>query len=190
MHNTMHIQAYIRLCMSAWMCILVIMHHAHICMSIGYCMSTLCRIHTRMNIYFLKPNSGYDYMHIWVLSGFISGLLGNTGKNGFSTPPPRLMACDLPMLKFTITPCVLYEGWKLYPMGEGWWMFPKWWTGLDHHLVIGPLFWKCFTPWALTPHLYSMQDLLSFPPSQSVLVFDKGAAACCISSLIEQDFNP
>lgn len=33
--------------------------------------------------------------------------LGSTGKNGFSSPPPPLMARDLPMLKLTITPCAL-----------------------------------------------------------------------------------
>jgi hypothetical protein len=29
---------------------------------------------------------------------FFNVYLGNTGKNGFPTPPPHLMACDLPML--------------------------------------------------------------------------------------------
>jgi hypothetical protein len=33
--------------------------------------------------------------------------LDNTGKNGLATPPPPLMACDLPMLKCRLTPCAL-----------------------------------------------------------------------------------
>jgi len=34
-----------------------------ICMSIGYCMSVLCWIYIRTNIW-KKPNSEYDYMHV------------------------------------------------------------------------------------------------------------------------------
>jgi len=171
------------------MCILVIAHHAHICMSIGYCMSTLCQIHTRMDMFFktkfwiwLHAYPSTIWVHIWNFLMYIWATLVRT-----VSPLPHLI------LWLVIYLCWVYNNPLCFMRGKalphGWGMFPKWWTELDHHLVIGPLFWKCFTPWALTPHLYSMQDFLSFPPSQSVLVFDKGAA-CRISSLVEQDFNP
>ncbi len=67
--HIMHIQAYPS--MSAWMCILVQAIPTRIWMITGYCMTLLCWICIRMNIW-KKPNFKYDYMHIWVLSGFIS----------------------------------------------------------------------------------------------------------------------
>jgi hypothetical protein len=44
-------------------------------MSTGYCMTILCWICIRMNIW-KKTNFEYEYMHIWLLSGFIFNISG------------------------------------------------------------------------------------------------------------------
>jgi hypothetical protein len=54
-----------------WMWILIIAHHARICMNARYYVNAFHQICIRMD-FFKKPKFGYDYMHIWVLSSFIS----------------------------------------------------------------------------------------------------------------------
>ncbi len=78
--DIMHIWAYPS--MSAWMCILVWAIPGRIWMNTGYCMTVLCQICIRMIIW-KKPNSGYDYMHIRVLSGFISRIFDISGQHWF-----------------------------------------------------------------------------------------------------------
>jgi hypothetical protein len=78
--HIMHIRAYPS--MSAQMWILVWAIVARIWMSIGYCMTILCRICIKMNIW-KKPNSRYDHMHIHVLSRFISGIFDISGQHWF-----------------------------------------------------------------------------------------------------------
>jgi hypothetical protein len=51
-------------------------------MNTGYCMTVLCQICIRMIIW-KKPNSGDDYMHIRVLSGFISRIFNISGQHWF-----------------------------------------------------------------------------------------------------------
>ncbi len=77
--HIMHVWAYPS--MSAWMCILVWAIPGWIWMNTGYCMNVLCQICIRMIIW-KKPNSGYDYMHIWatLVPTNPSGYLTNTGK--------------------------------------------------------------------------------------------------------------
>jgi hypothetical protein len=69
--HIMHICAYPS--MTTRMCILVRAILTHIWMSTSYCMTVLCWICIKMNIW-KKSNFEYDYMHIWVLSEFISGI--------------------------------------------------------------------------------------------------------------------
>jgi hypothetical protein len=82
--HIMHIWAYPS--MSAWMCILVWAIPGRIWMNTGYCMTVLCQICIRMIIW-KKPNSGYDYMHIRVLSGFISIIFNISGQHWFLPTP-------------------------------------------------------------------------------------------------------
>jgi hypothetical protein len=66
--------------MSAQMCILVQAIPNQIWMNISYYMTILCQICIRMNIW-KKPNSTYDYMHIWVLFEFIFEIFDISGQH-------------------------------------------------------------------------------------------------------------
>ncbi len=85
--HIMHIRAYPS--KSAWMCILVRAILAQIWMNTSYCMTILCQICIRMNIW-KNPNSRHDYMHIRVLYGFISEIFDISGQHWLLPSPYRM----------------------------------------------------------------------------------------------------
>jgi hypothetical protein len=85
--HIMHIRAYPGISIQECLDVHTGMSNSHqIWMSTGYCMTILCQICIRIN-FEKKPNSRYDYMHIRILSGFISENFNISGQHWLQPSP-------------------------------------------------------------------------------------------------------